>query len=239
MLQGIRETSLVQNYPIGMRYAEGDRVFRYCRADEALPMNPALGAANADTLHFMNSAVAALAGATQITVVIDPADGNYALNQFRDGYISIHTAPIQRCLKIRGNPVDDGTNVILYLAEALLADVPLPTFLEIHENKYHSIELMNAVGRQSVVCVPPVPVAINEYFWGQTWGECLCAASHGGGIGGVNNECNVFFQDDGSIGCGTDLPPATGFQFAGYIVPRTERLGAAADSIHFCLCLAP
>lgn len=238
MLQGLREVSSSPIYPIGMRYAEGDRVARYCRADEALPMNPALGAANADLLHFMNTAVAALEGDTDITVVVDPADGAYVADQFKDGYISIHTAPIQRCLKIKGNEVS-GVNVVIHLAEPLLIDTPLPTFVELHEIKYNSIELMNAAGLQTVVCVPFVPVDINEYFWGQTWGECLCAASHGGGIGGVANERNVFFQDDGSIGCGTDLPPANGFQFAGYIIPRTERLAAAADSIHFCLCLAP
>jgi len=201
-------------------------------------MNPSLGAGNGDLLHFMNTAVAALAGDTDITVVVDPADGAYVLNQFRDGYISIHTAPIQHCLKIAGSDIS-GVNVTLHLAEPLLIDTPLPTFVEIHENKYRSVELMNAAGLQTVVCVPPVPVAINEYFWGQTWGDCLCAASHGGGMGAVVNERNVFFQDDGSIGSGTNLPPASGFQFAGYVIPRTERLAAAADSIHFCLCLAP
>ncbi len=238
MTQGLREVSLAQNYPIGMRYAEGDRVARYCRADEALPMNPALGAANADLLHFMNSAVAGVVGDTQITVVVDPADGAYVADQFKDGYISIHTTPIQRCLKIEGNEVS-GANVVLHLAEPLLEITALPTFLEIHENKYRSTEIMNAAGLQTVVCVPFVPVAINEYYWGQTWGECLCAASHGGGIGAVVNERSVYFQDDGSIGCATDLPPGNGFQFAGYIIPRTERLAAAADSIHFMLCLAP
>ena len=69
MVQGLRETSLTLNYPIGMRYAEGDRVARYCLADEAI-VNPTLGVANADTLHFMNSAVAGVIGDTDITVVV-------------------------------------------------------------------------------------------------------------------------------------------------------------------------
>lgn len=237
MEQGLRAVSLSQVYPIGMRYAEGDRVARYCRADEALPL-PHMGAANADLLHFMNTAVAGFADDTDITVVVDPADGSYVADQFKDGYITIHTAPIQHCLKIKGNE-ESGVNVVLHLAEPLLMDTPLPTFVELHENKYHSIEVMNGAGYQSVVVVPFVPVAINEYFWGQTWGECLCAASHGGGIGAVINERSVYFQDDGGIGCATDLPPGSGFQFAGYIIPRTQRLGAAADSIHFNLMLAP
>ena len=36
MLQGILEQSAVQNYPLGMRIAVDDRVFRYCRAIEAI-----------------------------------------------------------------------------------------------------------------------------------------------------------------------------------------------------------
>lgn len=242
--QGIRETSTIQKYPIGMRFAEGDRVFRYCKADTALPQ-PALagsnaGAANGDPLHFMNTAVAAYAGDQDLTIVIDPADvAGYVKDQFKDGYICVHTTPIQLCLKIKGNEPDDGTNVVLHLEEPLLLDTPLPTFVEIHENKYHSVVAMNSAGSQSVVVVPVVPVPINHFFWGQTWGECLCAAAFDGGIGAAINERSVYFQDDGGIGCGTDLAPGSGFQYAGYIIPYTYRLGAMADSIFFMLQLAP
>jgi len=245
MLQGIRETSLLPKYPIGMRFAEGDRVFRYCKADTLLPQ-PALvngnaGAANGDFLHFMNSAVAAVAGDTDITVVIDAAEAAYAQNQFRDGYITIHTAPMQVCLKIRGNDVSVGGNVVLHLAEALLFDVPLPTFVEIHENQYNSVIAMNVThaNYESVVVVPIVAVPIYHHFWGQTWGPCLCSAAFGGGIGAVANERSVYFNQEGAIACATDLAPGTGFQFAGYIIPTTWRDGAAADNIHFFLQLAP
>jgi len=245
--QGIRETSLLQKYPIGYRFAErggiGDRVFRYCKADIALPLPPPLcqlgGAANGDTLHFMNTAVVAYAGDQDLTVVIGgPAagvfDAGYVKDQFKDGYITIHTAPIQVCLKIKGNDADDGTNVVLHLEEPLLLDTPLPTFVEIHENKYHSIVPMNAAGYQSVVVVPLVPVPINHHFWGQTWGECLCTAALGGGIGGVINQRSVYFQDDGSIGDFSGL--AGDFQYAGFLLPTTR---AAAPNIHFMLQLAP
>ncbi|GAH80271.1 unnamed protein product, partial [marine sediment metagenome] len=126
--QGIRETSLLQKYPIGYRFAEkgGDRVFRYCKADLALPDIPGTkyGAANGDTLHFMNTAVVASAGDQDLTVVIGgPAagifDAGYVKDQFKDGYITIHTAILQVCLKIKGNEADDGTNVVLHLEEPL------------------------------------------------------------------------------------------------------------------------
>lgn len=241
MIQGIRATSLLPNYPIGMRFAEGDRVFRYCQADTLLPQ-PALvnsmgGAANGDPLHFMNTAVAAFAGETDLTVVIDAEDVAYAQNQFRDGYICIHTAPIQLCLKIRGNDISNGGNVVLHLAEPLLLDVPLPTFVELHENQYNSIVAMDSTGYQTVVVVPVVPVPINHHFWGQTWGPCLCAAGFGGGIGENANERSVYFQDDGGIGACSDL--SCSFQYAGVIIPYTWRAAAGANTIFFMLQLAP
>lgn len=240
--QGIREQSATARYEIGSRLempAPDFRVFHYCRADIAHTNIVSAGIANGDTLHFMNSAVAGVIGDRTFTVVIDPADGAYVRNQFRGGSLTVHTAPIQIVYSIIGNEPDDGTNVLLYLGEPLIAAVALPTFCEIHENQYNSTVPMTGAGDQSVVAVPLMPVTINNFFWGQTWGKCICAAAVGGGIGAVVNEASVYFQDDGSIGCATDLAPAGGFQHAGYIIPTTSRLAANADSLYFMLQLDP
>ncbi len=242
--QGIRELSAVQRYEIGSRMempAPDYRVFHYCEADIAHTNILSAGVGNGDTLHFMNTAViAGVAGDRTISVVIDPADvAGYARDQFRGGSITIHTAPIQIVYSIIGNDPDDGTNVLLRLGEPLIAAVPLPTFCEIHESQYKSTVPMTGAGDQSVVAVPLMPVTINNFFWGQTWGKCICAAAVGGGIGAIVNEASVYFQDDGSIGCGTDLLPASGFQYAGYIIPTTSRLAANADSLYFMLQLDP
>ena len=237
MLQGIRATSLLPNYPIGMRYAEGDRVFRYCKADAELATK--YGAGNGDFLHFQPTSVAAYAGDTELTIHVDVAEVSWAQNQFRDGYITIHTAVVQTCLKIRGNDESAGGDVVLHLAEALMYDVAAETFCEIHENQYNSVRPMGVVFAtyESVVVVPCCVVPINHHFWGQTWGPCLCTAAFGGGIGGVANERAVYFQDDGGIGACSDL--SCSFQFAGFLIPTTYRDGAPADNIHFMLQLAP
>jgi len=241
--QGIREQVTAPRYEIGSRLAmpaPDYRIFHYCFAEIAHTNILSAGIANGDTLHFMNTAVAGLVGDRNITVVIDPADGAYIRNQFRGGSITIHTAPIQIVLNIAGNEPDDGVNVLLHLSEPLIAAVPLPTFVEIHENKYNSTVPMTGAGQQAVVAVPLMPVAINNFFWGQTWGKCICAAAIGGGIGaGVPNEVSVYFQDDGSIACATDLAPAGGYQYAGHTIPTSTRLGVAADTLYFELQLAP
>ena len=218
------------------------RIFHYCEADIAHTNVVSAGIGNGDTLHFMNCCplVAGVAGDRTITVVIDPADvAGYVRDQFRGGSITIHTAPIQIVYSIIGNDPDDGTNVLLRLGEPLIAAVALNTFSEIHENQYKSTVPMTGAGDQSVVAVPLMPVPINNFFWGQTWGKCLCAAAVGGGIGAIVNEASVYFQDDGSIGCATDLAPASGFQKAGFIIPTTSRLAANADSLYFMLQLDP
>ncbi len=242
--QGIRELSAIQRYEIGSRMempAPDFRVFHYCRADIAHTNVNIAGIANGDTLHFMNTAVlAGVAGDRNISVVIDPADvAGYVRDQFRGGSITIHTAPIQIVYSIIGNEPDDGTNVLLHLGEPLIAAVPLPTFSEIHENQYNSTVPMTGAGDQSVVAVPLMPVTIDNFFWGQTWGKCMCGAAVGGGIGAVVNEASVYFQDDGSIGAAPDLLPASGYQYAGYVIPTSSRLAANADTLYFMLQLAP
>ena len=243
--QGIRDLSTAQRYEIGSRLempAPDYRVFHYCEVDIAHTNVVSAGIANGDTLHFMNCCplVAGVVGDRAITVVIDPADvAGYVRDQFRGGSITIHTAPIQIVYSIIGNDPDDGTNVLLRLGEPLIAAVALNTFSEIHENQYNSTVPMTGAGDQSVVAVPLMPVPINNFFWGQTWGKCICAAAVGGGIGAVVNEASVYFQDDGSIGAAPDLLPASGFQHAGYIIPTTSRLAANADSLYFMLQLDP
>lgn len=250
--QGVREQFAAPRYEIGSRLQlpEPDgRIFHYCRADIAHPMINYAGIANGDRLHFMNSAVAAgVVGDRNISVVIDPLEdpAGYVRDQFRGGSITIHTLPIQIVYNIIGNEPDDGINVLLHLGEPLLANVPLPTFCEIHENQYNSTVPMTGAGNQSVVAVPLMPILINNYFWGQTWGKCLCGASVDGGMGfSAPNEQSVYFFHDGSIGCATDLAPNIGYQYAGYVIPTT--LGthlappaeAGEDSIYFMLQLDP
>lgn len=231
-----RLTSSTEAFPVGVRGVMPDgRAYRYCKADSDLPTK--YGAANADFLHFMNTAVEGTAGDTDLTVVIDAAETAYAKDRFKGGFVTIHGTIVQTCLKIESSDASDGTNVKLNLAEPLLYTTPLPTFVEVHANKYYGVTHPNDAGYETMVVVPPVVVTSGQYFWGQTWGECLCTAAVGGGMGATVNQRAVYFQDDGGIGGGDDL--AVQFQYAGYVIPWTWRDGSAADSIHFELQLAP
>ncbi|GAJ14953.1 unnamed protein product, partial [marine sediment metagenome] len=88
MKQGIHEQSATPKYPVGTRLALGDRVFHYCRAVTALRLHH--GEGNNDGLHEQEAAVAASAGDLSLTIV-----GDFTKDQFKGGYINIHTTPMQ------------------------------------------------------------------------------------------------------------------------------------------------
>lgn len=227
MKQGIYEQSATPKYPVGLRLAIGDRVFRYCRAAEALTTDRG-GIGNGDTLHEQNTALAAVAGDLDLTVV-----GNFTKDQFAGGYIDIWTATRQICLRIKGNDAGDGVNTVLHLSDPLLYDVPLATFTDIHANIYNNCVAMS--NRRSAVCVIITPnVANGNYFWGQTWGPVIATAAVAGGLGLNVNERAVYFDEDGSIGLPADVAGTTNAQYAGFLLPTT-----AADDIFFMLQLAP
>lgn len=234
MKQGIHEQSATPKYPIGTRLALGDRVFHYCRAVTAL--RPHHGEGNNDALHEQETAVAASAGDLSLTIV-----GDFTKDQFKGGYINIHTTPMQVCLRIKGNDAGDGVNTVLHLKDPLLYDVPAGSsgFTDVHANIYNNVGgRSGGTDYTSAICIPLINVTIDYYFWGQTWGPVVATAASLGGLGGNADERAVYFDDDGSIGImgdcaggGTSLA-----QYAGFLLATTS---SGKDDIFFMLQLAP
>jgi len=238
MKQGIYEQSSTPKYPIGTRIAIGDRVFHYCRAVTALRLHH--GEGNNDTLHEQDVAVVASEGDLDLTVV-----GDFTEDQFKDGYINIHTAPMQVCLRVKGNDKGDGTNTVIHLKDPLLADVvlsPTPTYTDIHANIYNNVGgRAGGTDYTSSICIPLINITNGYYFWGQTWGPVVATAASLGGIGTNADERAVYFDDDGGIGImgdcaggGTSL-----CQYAGFMLATTTLAGTPGDDIFFMLQLAP
>lgn len=225
-----RLTSSTEAFPVGMRGVTPDgRVFRYCLADADLGNHK--GAASGDVIHEQQTHGAVEAGDYDITIVM--ATG--AKDKYKGGFIETHGTTVQNCLKIKGNDASDGTDMVLHLEEPLLVDVADDTFTGLHEGTYNSI-IAKSGGYTSVVVVPRTAITSGQYFWGQTWGETICTAGFGSGLGSTNaNERSVYFNTDGSIGAASDLDPSTGYQYAGYMIHDTT----ATDDIFFMLQLNP
>ena len=210
-----RTTGTTKLFPIGMRGAMPDgRVFRYCLADASLLNHR--GASSGDTIHEQNTAAAASTGDYDLSIVL----GTATKDQYAGGFISTHGTVVQACIKIAGNDATDTVNTAFHLEEPLWVDVAAATFTDLHESAYNSITAKSG-GYTSVVVVPRVAITSGEYFWGQTRGPIIVTAGFGAGQGVAANERSVYFNTDGSIGCANDLAPATGYQYAGYMIHDT------------------
>ncbi|KKL90597.1 hypothetical protein LCGC14_1903110 [marine sediment metagenome] len=240
MKQGIREQSLAPKYPVGLRYPLGDWTFHYCRAKVALPYNK-WGSGNDDVLHEQNTAVVAVEGALDLTIV-----GSFTKDQFKGGYINIWTNPLQMLLRVKGNDAGDGVNTVIHLKDPLLADVALATFTDIHANIYNNCSNLGGLGvagELQIVCVPLIAVTIGYHFWGLTYGPAIGVAHTGAGLGASSNEKTVYFWPDGSIDSLANIITdggTAGQQIAGTMLPRLANpAGTPADDIFYMLKLAP
>jgi len=239
--QTIYEQSATPKYPVGNRIYQGDRVFRYCRALEALSA-PKRGAGNNDCLHEYNTELIAHQGDLTITILNTVA----TLDQFKDGYLNIWSAPTHVCLRIKSNTVSDGTRTVFTLKDPLIADVPAGTATDTHANIYNNCgELagLGVGGTMTVVAIPLIAVTVLHYFWGQVWGPVCGIAHTGGGLGAVVEEKTVYFWPDGSIASIGDIIAdggTAGQQIAGFMLPKLENpAGVQADDIFFMLQLSP
>lgn len=171
MKQTFLEQSTTQKYPIGLRYAEGDDVFHYSYAAEAIKAGWG-GFCDGDKIHQAGGAIAEHpAGSTLIN--FDCADV-VAENELAGGYVCRYVAPAFRC-RIKSNLPTSGAGII-----AITLRDPLPVKINANEwiAAYPSIysRLLKAggvdaaSGYMAVVCVPLIDITAKRYFWGLTWG---------------------------------------------------------------------
>ena len=220
--QGILVESAVQNYRVGSRLQlEDGRVFRYCEAGEDMDKT-CIGAGPGTGLIEGNTAVAAAAGAKQLTIV----NATAVAHQYKDGWVVLFTHPVNPAvahevmLRIRDNEATSGGNVVIYLKDPLPEAAALPTFTSIWPNMYRNILTLwlHQQGLMSVTNVPPIPVTSGYFYWGQTWGMCFGVPSPAFGSGA--SERDLVFHIDGSLRL--RLADVGGSQQrAGFLIPET------------------
>lgn len=219
MKQGILQESAVQYYPIGLRYAKDDRVFRYSKAGGALTAMKAGHQGHVAT-ECNTVAVAYAAGATKIAIL--DGDVTHGVDYYANGYIWIMdlVTGIFRMHRIKSSTASNGTSVTLTLDDPLTHDVGASTWITAWPSIYSNI-LGGDSTKMSNVVVPLIPVTSDYYFWGQTWGPCFGTAFNV--VPGVNdNQREVYFNIDGALMAGDDLSlDTTVRQRAGFILTNT------------------
>lgn len=220
-LPDVLEQDSIQTYPIGTKFIEDDRVFRYCKAGSGLTAMKA-GHQGAKPSEFNTAAVVYAAGATEIVILDTGSASDRPVNYYAGGYLWIMdlVTGIYRMHRIKSSTVGDGTSITLILAIGLKTGIGATTWITAWPNIYSDI-LGTSSTKMSMVCVALIPVTSGRWFWGQTWGPCFGTSFNV--VPGLNaNQREVYFNIDGALMAGDDLSlDTTVRQRAGFILANT------------------
>ena len=234
------ETSLIKSekWNIGDRVVTPEgRVFRYAKATNIIS-HTTFGlkfyGRLADGIAYTAPLQTELATSREITV--DAGDsGDHAEDEFRGGYIMIHTHGDNHHMTryITGNTASDADGYItLYVDAPWIKDIEVAYGVEVCPNPYASVRVKQAAHGgggdkyTSVAGMPLVQTAVaNQYLWLQTWGPIWInpagASLQDAGI--ATSERRLVFDYEGSVCIQEDAVDATDdCQHAGFIIDRNS-----------------
>jgi len=228
-----------QSYPLGTKFIDGDKVFKYCAFKATV--NPDLGAKNGQPQAVAYATVADDTAQYATSLVVDvgssdgiSGDGEVAENALAGGEIlifdaSASTGSIKRTI-VSNTAVDSGggectITVIDPIPVALVGDTD---HAEIMASPYSYV---NTENEKPVVGVPLLAYTSGQYGWVQTWGPSWVAPQAEVGVGSNNRIC--VFRHDGSI---DELDYSDSYnsqgQIAGYVM-SIPQAGAGSQAAPF------
>lgn len=228
----IWEVKTVAQYSVGTRLiTEDGRVFRYAKASNVISRTD-FG------LMFwrqISDGIAANAGGNSsigdYTVTLT---GTATKDEYKGGYIVMHTDPIQNRY-IVSNTVTSGTTFVVTLAEPLVAAIVSgSSYCEAIQSPYSDVRLTAGpsggdagADHRSVAGIAFIKTtAVNMYLWIQTWGPIFINPHGAAGTGVAGGERKLVFDCEGSV-CVADDVAHGGCtetdgdeQVAGFIIDR-------------------
>lgn len=236
--QGILEQSSVQKFPIGTRYADGDRVFRYCKAGGDITEAMKAGFCGNLPIEVYTRAVAYAKGTFKVAIL--DTDTDHGVDYYANGYLWIQDliTLVHRMHKIKSSTASAGGFVTLTLYEALTLEVPVSSWITAWPNIYSNVLFADSEF-MSMICVPLILVTSGNYFWGQTWGPCF-GTPFGVTPGYTSRQRDIYFNVDGALMAGDDLDMETTVrQRAGFLITNTSPGGEGYGDQFYMLQLAP
>lgn len=225
-----------QQYPIGTRLIDGNRVFRYCYAGSNIDY-PQRGIANANK-HLEGSCLAdSVAGAYTLDLPPECADFAAVTYTTKDVYAggwvwvmgSSGEPTDHEFHRILSNDASTGTYVRVTLETPLINSVTTPwitAYKNIYSNCQQSYPTIPTL-KQAIVCMTTggMTVTSEQYFWGLTWGEAWTTAV-GDPPGKNDNERELMFWQGGVIHYRHGLDPTSySRQRAGFVLTDTGNTG--------------
>jgi hypothetical protein len=172
--------SATQQFPLGTKLIQAERVWRYCKAGATglnigAPISSA-PAVHADQQEDIASGVAAAIGAYVVSLTstanLDGAP-NDVKDTFKEGYLHVNDAAGQgQCYKIKTNEAFSGTAESLFtLYDPLTIATTTSSQFGLVMNPYKNVVVCPTAATMGWPCgVPGIAVTALYYFWSQTGG---------------------------------------------------------------------
>lgn len=235
----VNQQDSAQQYPIGTKWIEGNRVFRYCYAGTAIAI-PQRGVANASP-HLEGSCLAdSVAG--EYTIDLPPTCADFETvviynteNIYAGGWVWImgssgNPAAHEFHRIISNDAIDSGSTFVrATLATPIINSVTTP-WITAYRNIYANCQQDYPnipTSFQAIVCMTAGGMVVTSgyYFWGQTWGESWCTA-HNVTPGLLGPDRELIFKQGGTIAVRREFDPTTySYQRAGYVLTDTANTG--------------
>ena len=235
---GVYSTGTVQQYELGTRYRQDDRVFRYGKAGSAL--NGQRGAFDFTTFFGENTVAAASIGDTSVQITTDATSGDTTNgfgveNNMVGGYFSQPDATARQFRRITGHKVGaSGATIDVFLDGPLTRDLPAAgAFTEWMPNPYGNLRQPGGTTR-AVMGVPTTTIASGSFGWFQTWGPAWMAQNAGADFGG-SYDTVAHFHEGGNL---EDADTHANGQVAGFII-GTRSSGSFANPPFVYLTISP
>lgn len=226
-------------YPIGTKYVDGDRVFRYCYAGSNIAI-PQRGVANASP-HLEGTCLGnAVAGA--YTLDLPPACADFEATViyntkdiYAGGWLWIMGAAAEVTKHefhriVSNDALDAGGTYVRVTLETPITTSQATPWITSYRNTYANCQQSYPdipTTQQTVVCMTTggLVVTLGQYFWGQTWGPIWTTAMDTT-PGAAGRHRQLVFWQGGVIALQHETTPASySHQHAGYILSSSENTG--------------
>jgi hypothetical protein len=217
--QSIYEASAVQNYALGSRkivdIGGSQKTYHYCKAGAAITLNCRLVGCLDQILAADDRilTIAAALGAVQMSVPHATA----AKDEYVGGVMEIWTSPFQ-FRTIVANSASSGGQTIVTLDHPVSTAAAIGVQVVLHHLPYRKVGPMGVAMAtfESAVCLPPIAVPINNFFWGLTYGLCFIEPQ-APWPGSAADRRDIYCWQDGTVVLHEGSTPATkSMQRVGY-----------------------
>jgi hypothetical protein len=214
--------STSQLYPIGTRFYDDDRVWRYAKAGNTCTRLRVLSSYNAySSTTVREYAVLAAAAAVGDTTLTLTAQGTVTADMFAGGYAVIQSTIKQLYRIVSNTAAAIGSTFTVTLDNPVRTVLAVTNYAGLYRDTYSDVRYLTGPTEQgwsSFVGVPHYTITSGSFAWIQTWGPCLVACSDA--VGADINERDLVINIDGAVNITQDVSTG-GFQHFGYVLAYT------------------